>query len=99
MPVGLFGAAVYADEHTQLEAGDVLVVFSDGVTEALNPAGDEFSEERLIADAGPHREAPLDDLLQHIVTSVQTFASGASQSDDVTVLVARYLGPVPAPSA
>ena len=40
-----------------------------------------------------YREAPLTDFLQGVIQAVQTFAAGASQSDDVTVLVARYLGP------
>lgn len=92
MPIGLFSAASYTDEHTQLTTGDVLVVYSDGVTEALNLANEEFGEARLAEVAAAHRTAPLEDLLQSIVGAVQTFASGASQSDDVTVLVVRYLG-------
>lgn len=98
MPVGLFGAAPYADEETQLQPGDVLVTFSDGVTEALNTAGEEYSEARLIEEVQKYRTAPLGDFLQAVITSVQAFAAGAQQSDDVTVLVLRYLGP-PAPTA
>ena len=93
MPVGLFSGATYSDEDTRLEPGDVLVVYSDGVTEALNLAGDEYGDARLAEVTTAHRSAPLDQLLQSIITSVQTFANGASQSDDVTVLVLRYLGP------
>lgn len=91
MPVGLFGGATYSDEQTTLAPGDLLVVFSDGVTEALNPAGEEFGEARLRDVVAAHREAPLADVVQHVVTAVQAFASGASQSDDVTVLILRYL--------
>lgn len=98
MPVGLFGAAPYSDEETQLQPGDVLVTFSDGVTEALNTAGEEYSEARLIEEVQKYRTAPLGDFLQAVITSVQAFAAGAQQSDDVTVLVLRYLGP-PAPGA
>ena len=93
VPVGLFSSATYSDAETRLEKGDVLIIYSDGVTEALNTAGEEFSDERLAAQAIEHRSAPLGDLLQSIITAVQTFAHGAQQSDDVTVLVARYLGP------
>jgi len=93
VPVGLFASAAYSDERTTLDPGDVLVIFSDGVTEALNPVGEEFGEDRLSAELIRYREAPLPDLLQAIITAVQAFAAGASQSDDVTVLVARYLGP------
>lgn len=98
MPVGLFGAAPYTDEHTRLAPGEVLVVYSDGVTEALNTAGEEYGEARLIAEASSQRTAPLGDFLQGVITSVQAFASGASQSDDVTVLVVRYTGPADTPS-
>jgi serine phosphatase RsbU (regulator of sigma subunit) len=93
VPVGLFSSATYADERIQLEPGDVLVIYSDGVTEALNLAGDEFGEERLAAELTKTRTAPLPDVLQGVITAVQTFAAGASQSDDVTVLVVRYMGP------
>jgi serine phosphatase RsbU (regulator of sigma subunit) len=98
MPIGLFGGAPYSDERTTLDPGDMLVVFSDGVTEALNPAGEEFGEARLIQEATPSRSAPLADVLQRVVSAVQAFASGASQSDDVTVLVLRYTGPPAAAS-
>jgi len=93
VPVGLFSSATYTDAETKLEQGDVLIIYSDGVTEALNTAGEEFSDARLAEQAIQHRTAPLGDLLQSIITAVQTFAAGAQQSDDVTVLVARYLGP------
>jgi sigma-B regulation protein RsbU (phosphoserine phosphatase) len=73
--------------------GDVLVIYSDGVTEALNNAGEEFGEERLSTELIKYRTAPLSDLVQSVITAVQTFAAGASQSDDVTVLVTRYMGP------
>ncbi len=93
VPVGLFSSATYADERTQLEPDDVLVIYSDGVTEALNMAGDEFGEERLAGELMKTRTSPLPDILQGVIAAVQTFAAGASQSDDVTVLVARYMGP------
>ncbi len=93
VPVGLFSGATYSDTETRLEKGDVLIIYSDGVTEALNVAGEEFGDARLAEQAIAQRTAPLADLLQGIVTAVQTFAAGAQQSDDVTVLVVRYLGP------
>jgi sigma-B regulation protein RsbU (phosphoserine phosphatase) len=93
VPVGLFSSASYSDDRIQLEPGDVLVIYSDGVTEALNLAGDEFGDERLATELMKTRTAPLPDILQGVITAVQSFAAGASQSDDVTVLVARYMGP------
>ena len=76
----------------QLEDGDTLVVFSDGVTEALNLAGDEFGEERLLPCINEHRASPTDVLLDRILATVRAFTALAAQNDDVTALVLRYGG-------
>ena len=88
--VGLFPHATFEEETIQLEQGDTLVVFSDGVTEALNLAGDDFGEERLLACLDEHRGCRPEVLLEKIFGSVRTFASSAAQNDDVTALVLRY---------
>lgn len=88
--VGLFPRATFEEETIQLEQGDTLVVFSDGVTEALNLAGDDFGEERLLACLEEHRGCRPEVLLDKIFGSVRTFASSAAQNDDVTALVLRY---------
>lgn len=90
MPVGFFREAPYADAREQLAPGDVLVIYSDGVTEALNPAGEEFGEDRLVALVEAHRDAPAADLLDRLIDAVQDFAAGAPQHDDVTALVVKY---------
>jgi phosphoserine phosphatase RsbU/P len=88
--LGLFPHATYEEETVQMEDGDTLVVFSDGVTEALNSAGDEFGEERLLPCIDEHRGCATDVLLDKILTTVRTFAASAAQNDDVTALVLRY---------
>ena len=88
--LGLFPQASYDEETLQLEDGDTLVVFSDGVTEALNAAGDEFGEERLLPCVDEQRSSAPGVLLDRILATVKTFASGAAQNDDVTALVLRY---------
>lgn len=88
--LGLFPHATYEEDTLQLEEGDTLVVFSDGVTEALNSAEDEFGEERLLACIDEHRECATEVLLDRILATVRTFAGGAVQNDDVTALVLRY---------
>jgi sigma-B regulation protein RsbU (phosphoserine phosphatase) len=92
MPVGFFDYAVYSDEEMQLSPGDILVIYSDGVTEALNVAGDEFGEERLVKVISEHQGASASDILDRLVEAVQEFAQGAPQHDDVTALVMRYKG-------
>ena len=91
--LGLFPHATYEEETVQLEDGDTLVVFSDGVTEALNEAGDEFGEERLLRCVGEHVGCAPDVLLDRILATVRSFAASATQNDDVTALVLRYSAP------
>jgi sigma-B regulation protein RsbU (phosphoserine phosphatase) len=88
--LGLFPQATYEEETLDLEEGDTLVVFSDGVTEALNTAGDEFGEERLLPCLDEHRACRPQELRDRILESVRTFAASAAQNDDVTALVLRY---------
>jgi sigma-B regulation protein RsbU (phosphoserine phosphatase) len=90
--LGLFPHAAYEEETLQLEDGDTLVVFSDGVTEALNSAGDEFGEERLLPCVEEHRASTTGVLLESILAAVRSFAARAVQNDDVTALVLRYGG-------
>jgi sigma-B regulation protein RsbU (phosphoserine phosphatase) len=88
--VGLFEAASYEEETIQLTPGDWLVVFSDGISEAMTPTGDEYGEERIIACV--QRNAALDPprLLEALFSDVREFAKGAAQSDDITGMVLRY---------
>jgi serine phosphatase RsbU (regulator of sigma subunit) len=88
--LGLFAQAAYEQETVSLEPGDVLVVYSDGVTEALNADGQEFGDERLLAciEANGRRSPP--ELLDELLSSVRRFSEGAAQHDDVTALVLRY---------
>ena len=88
--VGLFEAASYEEETIQLTPGDWLVVFSDGISEAMTPTGDEYGEERIIACV--QRNSALDPprLLEALFSDVREFAKGAAQSDDITGIVLRY---------
>jgi serine phosphatase RsbU (regulator of sigma subunit)/pSer/pThr/pTyr-binding forkhead associated (FHA) protein len=88
--LGLFPHATYDEDTIQLEDGDTLVVFSDGVTEALSTAEEEYGEARLLACAQEHRSNTAESLLGEILTNVRAFAAGAVQNDDVTALVLRY---------
>ena len=92
MPVGFFEHAPYADVVEQLQKGDVVVIFTDGVTEALDIHGQEFGEERLIDLVKSHCKSDASHILERIVQEVQTFARGAAQHDDVTALVLKYAG-------
>jgi phosphoserine phosphatase RsbU/P len=88
--VGLFEAASFTEETVQLTPGDWLVVFSDGVSEALSADGEEYGEARIVTTAQKHVGAEPPEMLQAIFTDVRTFTKGAAQNDDITALVLRY---------
>jgi sigma-B regulation protein RsbU (phosphoserine phosphatase) len=92
--LGLLTIATYAYETVQLAPGDLVVVCSDGVTEARNLAGDEFGRDRLVeALHGRHGIKP-ELALEHLLAVVRQFSQGAAQGDDITALILRYRGPV-----
>ncbi|HXN51627.1 MAG TPA: SpoIIE family protein phosphatase [Candidatus Acidoferrum sp.] len=89
-PVGLVPEAVYTTACVKLEPGDTLVLFSDGVTEAMDPQEDLFGMPRLLQLLTGHSETPLDELQKLVLEAVENFARGASQADDLTLLMVRY---------
>jgi serine phosphatase RsbU (regulator of sigma subunit) len=90
--LGLLTYASYEFASVPLERGDLVVVCSDGVTEARSIAGEEFGRERLRAALdGMHGREP-EAVLECVSNAVQSFAAGAPQADDITVLVLRYNG-------
>ena len=89
-PVGLVPEAEYTVVGLKLEPGDTLVLFSDGVTEAMDPAEQLFGVPRLREVLTGHMQTPLDELQRAILESVENFAHGASQADDLTLLLVRY---------
>ncbi len=88
--VGLFEHAAFEEETVTLSPGDWLIVFSDGVSEAMSVSGDEYGEERILAVVDKQPELSPADLLKAIFADVRTFTKGAAQSDDITALVLRY---------
>ena len=91
--VGLFEFASFEEEGVQLEPGDWLVVFSDGVSEALSASGEEFGDDRIIECVQALRETTPRAMLDGLFARVRDFIAGAPQSDDVTALVMRYRSP------
>jgi len=86
--VGLFEKWDCAMEERKLTPGDTLLLYTDGVTEALNAEGEEFGEERLLEAARQHRELSPPELLAAVADQARGF-SPHEQSDDVTLIVAK----------
>jgi phosphoserine phosphatase RsbU/P len=91
-PIGLMPANHIECETIALEPGETFVLYSDGVSEAMNARDDLYGEERFLATLAAHRDAPLPEMLSHVLTDVRAFADGAKQSDDITMLAVRYAG-------
>lgn len=90
--VGLLEFAPYDQETVTLAPGDSVVIFSDGVSEALSTGGEEFGDDRLQAVVESVGAAPAAEVVDRIVAEVRQFTKGAPQSDDITVMVIRYRG-------
>jgi serine phosphatase RsbU (regulator of sigma subunit) len=89
-PVGLVPGTEYKAACLKLEPGDTLVLFSDGVTEAADPDEQLFGVSRLREAIAGRLDAPLDQLQKAVFDSVENFTRGASQADDITLLLVRY---------
>jgi serine phosphatase RsbU (regulator of sigma subunit) len=86
--LGLFKNWDCSMAEVSLVPGDILVLYTDGVTEAMSDQGEEFGEQRFIERLRARRDLPASALLQAIVGTVQEF-SGREQEDDITLVVAR----------
>jgi len=92
-PVGLLPDAGYKSSGFELRPGDTLVLFSDGVTEAMDPENKEFGNTRLKEVLGQHAGSTVEEIQAAVLKAVQEFTRGAGQADDLTLLVIRYVGP------
>jgi serine phosphatase RsbU (regulator of sigma subunit) len=89
-PVGLVPGTDYKAAFVKLEAEDTLVLFSDGVTEAADVDEQLYGVPRLREVLAGRHDAPLDHLQKAVFNSVENFTRGASQADDITLLLVRY---------
>jgi sigma-B regulation protein RsbU (phosphoserine phosphatase) len=97
MLLGIFDDASFEEESVQLAPGDRVVLYTDGITEAMNRAEEEFGEERLCTLV---RTLPTNlsarEVTERIVDDLHAFLDGEEPQDDVTVMVLRVLEPAPA---
>jgi phosphoserine phosphatase RsbU/P len=92
IPFGVDGDLPYRVAETRLAPGDVLFLFSDGITEAFNPEGEEFGAARLEAALAAARGHDAAALVAGVLDATRAFAADAEQSDDITVLALVYRG-------
>jgi len=87
--LGLFPDATFNEGLATMHPGDVLVAFTDGVTEAENAAQEEFGEAQLRAAVSAVAKKSANDILEHIATEVTDWSKGVPQHDDITIVVLR----------
>lgn len=92
LAVGSFEDSPYVRETLTLGVGDTIILYSDGVTEAMNKEETLFSEEKLLQSLREVNGRHPDELLKKILADVHGFAAGAPQSDDITILALQYKG-------
>lgn len=90
--LGVLPDITLAQSAVELAPGDMLLYYTDGVTEAMNDADEEFGEERLVQVLRQCGDADLVDVMRNIDTAVREFVNGAPQSDDFTAVAARFTG-------
>lgn len=88
-PLGLLPAARYGEREVTMQPGDTLLVYTDGITEAVNPEEEEFGEERLRAAAARGLDLPLKEMAAALEKELEAFARGVAYHDDRTLVLAR----------
>lgn len=90
-PLGLFGDKSYEVQERRLAAGDLLVCFTDGVTEANDPEGQEFGEERLVEVVRAHADEPVRRITEEIFAAIEEFSGDdlLSPHDDITLVLLK----------
>jgi sigma-B regulation protein RsbU (phosphoserine phosphatase) len=89
IPLGMMNEFTYEEESLPLGIGDVVVIYSDGVSEAMNAVGEMFGEQRIADVITQHRGAAPSELLEHVVAATKQFVADRPQTDDITLVVIR----------
>jgi sigma-B regulation protein RsbU (phosphoserine phosphatase) len=87
--IGILPRVHFTDARVTFVPGDVLVSYTDGLTEAFDKEGEQFGEPRLEAAVRDHKKKSARKVLDTIEHSLRAFTGGASQSDDITLLVMK----------
>ena len=89
MMTGAFDWAKYEEEQTALAEGDLLLIFSDGITEAQNAAGEEYGEERLNAFLVAHRHLSADEMRRRLFEEIDEWSGTQERGDDQTLVIVK----------
>jgi len=89
--VGLFPSQHYDRGHVRMEAGDIFVGCTDGITEAMDSTDDEYGQQRLVDLVGRERALPAPEIVQSVLTEVDLFSRGGTHEDDRVILILKVV--------
>jgi sigma-B regulation protein RsbU (phosphoserine phosphatase) len=89
--VGMFAESIYEQQVIELQKGDLLAAFTDGITECENSSGESFGDDRLIELLLRHSELPLEEMTERIFGHLRDWRHGLETQDDTTMLLARRI--------
>lgn len=91
MEKGVLFSKIIKDQSVTIESGDILIFYTDGVTEAMNPRGEEFGEKRLYEIIRQYSDRSAGEILEELRQAVFGFSAGAPQHDDFTLVVVKVV--------
>ena len=91
LPLGIMAEADFREGRTRLHPGDVLVIYSDGVSEATNPAGEEFGPTRLYETVARNLDSSAAGIRDRIEAALTKFCQGTPAADDITLVIVKRL--------
>jgi sigma-B regulation protein RsbU (phosphoserine phosphatase) len=92
MALGVMEDSPYTSSKIIVNTGESLILYTDGVTEAMNPAGELFNDGRLVHTLRNFNSGTAKETVTHILVDTKKFVNGATQSDDITIFVLKYQG-------
>jgi sigma-B regulation protein RsbU (phosphoserine phosphatase) len=87
--LGAMADMTYEQETVRLDKGDLIFLYTDGLSEAENPEGDMYDEERVEEFVVRNRDLPIGEMVEKLAGEVEAFMDGAERKDDLTLLIAR----------
>ena len=93
-PLGYAAESEYKKKESQMQPGDYLMIFSDGIIECCNPSEEEFGKKRFKADLESYEKENSEEFIERIKDSAYTYYEGNPQNDDITLLMIRHKGAV-----
>jgi sigma-B regulation protein RsbU (phosphoserine phosphatase) len=90
--MGVMEDSIFRTKQVVLDPGDTLILYTDGITEAMDQDKELFTADRLLNIGEKSKDLPLEDLVTDIITSVKNFTGEEPQSDDITILAVRVRG-------